>query len=106
MTTGAHSGARRAVDGTEMKPERPMVIGLLAGAEKEPARFSKPPPSATRPRLQALKPLGFFVLTREQMTTLLPFCYPFGLRCCSNAALIATSTRAAASACIPGRTWL
>jgi hypothetical protein len=22
------------------------------------------------------------------MTALLPFCYPFGLRCCSNAALL------------------
>jgi len=59
MTTGAHSGARRTVDGTGMKRERPMVIGFVAGAEKERARFSKPPPSATRPRLQRPKPLQF-----------------------------------------------
>src|SRR5215470_1157172 len=52
MITGAHSRARRAVDGTDMKRERPMVIGFVAGAEKERARFSKPPPSATRPRLR------------------------------------------------------
>ena len=55
MTTGAHSGARRAVDGTGMKRERPMVIGFVTGAEKERARFSKPPPSATRPRLRTSK---------------------------------------------------
>ena len=52
MTTGAHSGARRAVDGTRMKRERPTVIGFITDAEKERARFSKPPPSATRPRLR------------------------------------------------------
>ena len=52
MTAGAHSGARQAVEGTRMKREKPMVIGFVAKADKERARFSKPPPSATRPRLR------------------------------------------------------
>ena len=52
MTTGAHSGARRAAEGTRMKRERPMVIGFVTRADEARARFSKPPPSATRPRLR------------------------------------------------------
>ena len=55
MTTGAHSGARRAAEGTRMKRERPIVIGFVTRADEARARFSKPPPSATRPRLRTSK---------------------------------------------------
>ena len=58
MTTGAHFGARRAAArGTHMKRESPMAIGFLARFVHVRTRFSKPPPSATRPRLRRAKSL-------------------------------------------------